>query len=173
MPGVARLTWPTTGELHDRQRTASKLEDLGRLRSDLLHRLQARMDTHRRERSADGLSARSAAGPFGHDELRSLRTQQGANLTSNQGDRDPGGEFAAELGAVSATFAARMAAVRRSARPADIAALLRALQAQQVVAKRDVLNRWHMAARNASVQQSIAERGHPVVIFRKSLWLKP
>jgi hypothetical protein len=55
--------------------------------------------------------------------------------------------FRAELGAIEGHYAARIAAVRTSAKPSDVAALVRALRDEQVLAKREVISRWQATKR--------------------------
>ena len=62
-----------------------------------------------------------------------------------------------ELGAVDGSFASRRAAILSSARPQDVAALLRALANEQAAARRNVMQRWSAALRQ-SAEEAQARR---------------
>lgn len=159
-PGAVRFIRPTKmGATHEHTRAfrqpRSDLADARGLRRDALHQVRDGLDTNRARGRPDGLSARSHAGARRYDGLRPLQTLQRRNLTlaggrdphiRDHGPPDASGVFAAELGAVSAHYAARIAAVRASARPGDVAALLRALKDEQVLAEREVISRWQASA---------------------------
>ena len=156
-PGADRLARPTTrGDKHEHttafRQPGSDLADTRGLRRHALHHVRDGLDAHRTRRGADRLSARSAASAGRYEGLRSLQAGERGNLVLRGGvsaecSIDFGGAISAELAAVSSHYAARMAAVRRSARPGDVAYLLRALADDQVLAKREVIGRMRAARR--------------------------
>ena len=133
-------------------RATSFVEDARRLCGRALHQVQGRLDTHGNQgRIVDDLSARSRAGAERHDTLRSLRAEGRGDLADVRDDAsNASGEFASELGALSGYFAARRAAIRRSSNPGDVAAALRALQNEQTLATRAVIEQWMTASRNTA-----------------------
>jgi hypothetical protein len=162
-PGVVYLTRPIRRGERDvlvlSQKSTSELEKPGWIRGDTLHEMQVRLDAHRPERIADGLPPRSPARPLGDDQMRSLRPTDHPGgtptaATFGAAGTDAAGEFATDLAALSATFAARGAAIRRAVRPGDVAALLRALKAEQTLVQRNVLDRWCLTARKAGEQRA-------------------
>ena len=159
--GVGALTRPTTtkGDSHadhEIRRTTPVMEDTRRLRRDPLHSMHHGLDTHRHSgRSADGLPARSFSSAGRYDELRSVRAEQGQDLTTATPAAETiSSDLGSELGAVASEFATRIAAIRASAKRADVATLVRAVVAEMLLAKRAVVARSHAARRNAKHNQN-------------------
>jgi hypothetical protein len=67
------------------------------------------------------------------------------------------GEFASELGAVSAYFKARIAAARQSLSPGAVAAAVRALRSEKSIAMRAVIDRWQVHFQNTK-QKPVPDR---------------
>lgn len=143
-------------------RTTSLVEDARRLCGRPLYQVQGRLDANGiTGRIADDLPPGSRAGAGGNDQLRSLRAQGGRDLNVASADaHDSAGELASALGALSGYFASRRAAIRRSANPGDVAAALRALQDEQMLAMRALVDQWRVAGKNAG------ERRRPTVPAR-------
>ena len=161
-PGTPSETRPLYRETTDVIQCASVMEDGRRLRSNALHQVQGRMDADRATGLDHLLPARSATGAIGHDGLRSVSAEGRQGLNTGRDDGASGlGEFASELGAVHSYYAARMAAARRSLKPGDVAAAIRALQGEQMLATRAVLDRWMAAGRNTTQKQLVTPQ-HPV-----------
>lgn len=141
----------------------SVMEDARRLRSNTLHPMQGRLDADRKPRgSVDDLPPGSRAGAVGHDQLRSLRTERGSDLSGLQADSTAiGPDFSAELGAISAYYAARMAAARRALKPWEVAAALRTLQNERALAIRAIMAKWAAARRNAAQRPVLARPRRP------------
>ena len=160
------LATPLTGEGQKNEnstRGASVVAVPAGLRGDTLYEMQSRLDPHGREGLADSLSAGPRTSISGHDQLRSVSAPRGVDAAH---DAEIGaGEFGAELGAISAHFAERKAAVRASLSPQDAAAALRSLQSEQVLAMRAVVDRWMIASRNASQRRSISPPSRPIELI--------
>jgi hypothetical protein len=142
----------------------SLMEDARRVRSLTLHSMQGRLDTDRKPRgSPDDLPAGSRAGAVGHDQLRSLRAEGGSDLSGLQADSPAiGADFSDELGAISAYYAARMAAARRALKPWEVAAALRTLQNERALAMRAIMAKWAAARRNAAHRRVSARPKPPI-----------
>jgi hypothetical protein len=150
----------------DTTRAENYLVDAQGLCRQPLHELQGRMDAHGHEwRRSDGLSARPRAGVAGDDGLRPARAEgrAGDGVSRSISDAAPDASFAfrGELAAVSGYYAAKIAAVRRGLKPSDIAAVVRAIQNEQTLAVRAVLDRWGAASRAAIEKRQAKSASFP------------
>jgi hypothetical protein len=121
-----------------------------RLRGQPLPAMQSGLDADRAERGrADGLLARPRAGAGRYDGLQPVRADAGAaaGLTDTEAEAAAGASFrlGIELDAVSAFYAAKIAAVKRGLSPRDIAGAVRAIMNEQAGAVRAVLEKWNAA----------------------------
>jgi hypothetical protein len=94
------------------------------------------------------LPARPRAGASRYDGLRQVREESaGAGLSRPADEAGGGASFAlgTELDAVTAFYAAKIAAVRRGLSPRDIAGAVRAILNEQAGAVRAVLEKWNAA----------------------------
>ena len=152
LPGVVTSRLTTKGDTHVHnqiRRTTPPLDYTRRLCSDPLHSMHHGMDAHRDQwRSAHGVSSRPSAGTRRYDELRSLRAEQRADITDRRGDAGAGMDVSSELAAAGSYFAGRLAAARTACRPGDVAAAIRTLENERVIAMRAIIDRWKMATRD-------------------------
>lgn len=127
---------------------ADYLAHADRLRREPLHELQGRLDTDR----AGGRSSRSVPGRQRACARRydGLQQVQGAERTgrdlSHSTDEAAAGAscgLGIELDAVSAYYAAKIAAVKRGLSPRDVAGAVRAIMNEQAGALRAVLEKWN------------------------------
>ena len=163
---------PPSENHHDETKTgpSSLMEDTRRVRSHTLHSMQGGLDPDRKPGgSLDDLPPGSRTGADGHDQLRSLRAEGGSDLAGPSEESTAfGADFSAELGAAGAYYAARMAAARRALRPGEVAAALRALQNERVLAMRAIIAKWAAARRNAAQRRVAAKPKRPAGLQRLS-----
>ncbi len=156
---------------------ANSVAQTGGLRGQPLHAMQGRLDTDRAGGwNSDGVLARSRAGAGRYDGLQSVRTDQRAAVGLGQVAGDVSAEayakaevtaeaapnFSSELAAVAGYYAARLAATRAGLSPRDIAAAVRAIQNEKIVAIRAVLERWSAASRGATEKRQATRAAAPV-----------
>jgi hypothetical protein len=146
------------------------MEDARRICRHTLHPMQGGLDTDRKPGgSLDDLPPGSRTGAGGHDQLRSLRAEGGSDLAGPPEENTAfGADFSAELGAAGAHYAARMAAARRALRPGEVAAALRALQNERVLAVRFIIDKWAAARRNAAQRRVASRSKRPADLRRLS-----
>jgi hypothetical protein len=160
-PGTTSEAIPLYQETSHVIQCASVMEDSRGIRSDALHQVQSRMDADRPQRIDHVLSARSATGTVRYDQLRSLSAERREEISSTSDNAAAGlGEFASELSAVNSYYMARMAAARSSLRPGDVGAAIRALQGEQTLALRAVLERWSVSARHHTQRKQKYRAAH-------------
>src|SRR5271166_5383499 len=97
------------------------------------------------------LSYRPRAGAPQYDRLQSLRAQGreapgfealSAPHSASAGAEAPSSSLAGELAAAKGYYASRIAAVRQSLSRAELAAAIRAIQDEQTLATRAIIERW-------------------------------
>ena len=103
------------------------------------------------------LSYRPGAGVPQYDRLRSLRAQGGeapgsearsAPHSASPGAEAPSSSLAGELAAAKGYYASRIAAARQSLSPAELAAAIQAIQNEQTLATRAIIDRWQVYFQN-------------------------
>lgn len=132
---------------------------------EILRQMRGWVDAHIQRRITDRVHHGPRAGASGHAALRPLRAERqttGKSLsrpiesragqvtikrTSPASDAAShpaascAGDLGSELAAVGSYYASRIAAVRASAKPADVAALVRAIQGERTLAMRALTSR--------------------------------
>lgn len=150
------LTTTTKGGKHVRAE-ASQKDTVARavgIRAKPLHELRGRLDAPREERQLPGrLPAGPRSSSAGDGELRSVRAEgKRADLSASAFaslKSDIAAAFGVERAAIVMFYAARIEAVRRGATPASIAAAIRAIVNERLVALRNLANRRTAATREA------------------------
>jgi hypothetical protein len=154
-----RSTEPTTttkGGKHVRAETRQK-DAVARavgIRAKPLHELRGGVDPARKDGRVSGcLPARSRSGSTGDGELRPVRAEGGRDALSTGAfasvKADIAAAFGVERAAIVMFYAARLEAVRRGATPATIAAAIRVIVNERLVALRNLANRRIAATREA------------------------
>ena len=117
--------------------------------------MPTRLDSHWRESRADGVLARSSSRAIGYDELRSLRAPEREHLTGPSESTDTiRGDLGSDLAGISAYYAARIAAAKRSANPAAVRAALMALHNERSLAMRNAIQCWVAASKRRTKRQA-------------------
>jgi hypothetical protein len=129
--------------------------------------MQGRLDTDRAGGwSSDGVLARSRAGPGRYDGLQQVRTDQraavGLGQSAGEAAAVASATFRDELAAISGYYAARIAAARAGLAPRNIAAVVRAIQNERIIAVRAVLERWSAESRASTERRQATRAGGPV-----------
>jgi hypothetical protein len=145
-------------------------------RVDTLHAMHSRLDPLRGGRQSYRLSSRPRSGPAEYDELRSLRAARGETASSEAGclphsatanSVAPSSSLAAELAAAKGYYASRIAAARQSLSPTEIAAAIQAIQNEQTLASRAIIQRWeaYFQSRTRTPEQNPSRpHGSPPVL---------
>jgi len=147
------------------------------LRIHPLQQMQSGVDAQSPGQDLHSLSARSRAGADGHDGLQQVRGadegRDGAPGTPGASDDGDAAGYASELGAIAGHYGSRIAALRRSVAPIDLAAAIKALKNEKILAIRAVKERRSSAVRknaNNRAAESMQRRSQrPILHLRRSL----
>jgi hypothetical protein len=154
-------TWSTS---HAQTPSPGLARPVDRFCNNPLHAVRSRLDPQRAGGQRHHLSSRPGAGLYQYDQLRSLPTAQTppAEARSVPDAASPGAapstSLAAELTAAKGYYAGRMAAARQSLSQADLAAAIRAIQHEQTLATRAIIDRWEVYFQNKKQGLSEAPR---------------
>ena len=140
-------TWRTS---HAQITSPGLARPANRFCGEPLYELRGRLDPLRAGGQCRRLSSRPGAGLYKYDQLRSLRAQTETSAaethslpsaTSSQAIA-PSSGLAGELAAAKGYYASRIAAARLTLSQAELALAIRAINDEQTLAARTIIQRW-------------------------------
>ena len=141
-------TWRTS---HAQTTSPGLARAANRFCDNPLHAMRGGLDPHRAGSQCRRLSSRPGAGLYQYDQLRSLRAQTETSAAearslpptaSTPGTVAPSPSLAGELAAAKGYYASRIAAARLTLSQAELALAIRAINDEQTLASRTIIQRW-------------------------------
>jgi len=154
-------TWRTS---HAQTASPGLARPVDRFCNNPLHAVRSRLDPQRGGGQRHHLSSRPGAGLYKYDQLRSLPTAQtppgearSVPDAASPGEA-PSTGLAAELAAAKGYYASRIAAARLTMSSKELATFIRAIQDEQTLAARAIIQRWEVYFQNRKQQPSETPR---------------